>query len=432
MNRWNPRLAASAAAALLAVTSRAAMAEDAACASRITRANVVPCALRASLPVRVEREAANAVEGRYRGVSALLPSNPVLSLSGGRRAGGTDGSTGSTLNWYASLAQEVEVAGQRGARQHAVDQERIAQSKRVALSEREAALGAVEALFEVVADDEQVLLAKRLEATSDATAVIARARAESGLLSSVEADVAEAAALRQGQVRRAAERRASSARGDLAVALALDPRRPPIVQGDLTPLSGLDAIARASATHPAPDRLEVQALDAERGAFEARADAFRRTRVPNPTVSVFVQNDGFNERVYGAGIALPIPLPGGVGRTYGGEIEESEALGRRRAVETEQRRRETRLELLKASNAYESRRREVEAYRPERLERAEHSLTDIATELQSGRLALRDVLLAQQALIEMLVASVEARRALALASVELARAAGLPLERGAR
>ena len=74
--------------------------------------------------------------------------------------------------------------------------------------------------------------------------------------------------------------------------------------------------------------------------------------------------------------------------------------------------------------------REIALFSAERLRRAEEAIASIAGELEAHRLPLRDALIMQQGLVELLQAHVEARRLLCLASVELARVSGLPLERG--
>jgi cobalt-zinc-cadmium efflux system outer membrane protein len=162
--------------------------------------------------------------------------------------------------------------------------------------------------------------------------------------------------------------------------------------------------------------------------MELRADTLRRSRIPNPTVSAFIQNDGFNERVLGVGVALPIPLPGMVGRTYVGEIAEAEAHGRRAGAERDWAARQVNLEADVALNAYETRRAEVDAFTSEKTARAEETLRALGQEIEAGRLAVRDAIFAQQTLIELLLANVAAKRALCIASVHLARAVGIALD----
>lgn len=417
MNVWKV-LAVGLTAAMTVVGGAANAHEPPTCSGTITRANVVPCALAASLLVRGEQQELEAARARKAAVSPLLPSNPVLALSAAKRSTAELGAT----NWYATLSQEIEIAGQRGVRRDAAEAAAQAQSKRVLLSRRETAAQASIAFFEAIAAREERRLAEQLTAATEAVAVAARARAERGLIAQVDADVADATTVRVLQVKLAAERRASRALATLGFLLGRSATQlPPTVDGELIPLV-------QKPTSPVGERPELEVLHAERRALSLRADAFRRARIPNPSLSLFAQNDGFNERVLGAGIAFPIPLPGNVGRTNRGEIAEAEALAARAGTDRERIEREIRLEIATASQAFESRGQEVSAFTAERLARAEKSLQSLGEEVRAGRLAVRDAAVAQQALIELLRASVEARREWCLASVELARALGVPLE----
>jgi outer membrane protein, heavy metal efflux system len=334
------------------------------------------------------------------------------------------------INWYATHSQEIELAGQRGARKRAADAEREAQEKAVTVTEREVAAAAWRAFYEAIAAREQVRLGEQLEALTAKVATATRAAADKGQVPAVEADVAEMAHLRVTQKRIAAVRRAKQAQAALASLMGLDPRRELAVEGELAPIPGVEAFAQKQDPRTIDERPEVQAREAAGRAYEARALMYRRARVPNPTLSVFVQNDGFNERVFGVGLSLPIPLPQPVGRTFAGEIAESEALSRRSRTEAEQMRRELRLDVANALSAYASQRAQSELYTGERVGRAEQSLRAIASEIEAGRQTARDAIVSQQALVELLRANLETRKNLALASVDLALAAGYPLERG--
>lgn len=416
----------AAAAACLLFSSEADAEERPACDGTITRATVVPCALSASLDVRAERAAAVALEGRRTASGVLLPSNPVLALSGGTRSIPTTSAT----NWYVTLSQEIEIAGQRGSRVRAADAALAAQEKRVLLGKRNAASLAWSSFFEALAAREQLRLAERLLATSERMGTVARARAEKGVAAALDADLADAATFRLLQNKLAAERSVATANARLALVIGREPSAAGVaVEGALTPLLGLDARPEAADLSRRP---EVQAAHADESAASSRAEELRRSRVPNPTVSAFAQNDGFSERVFGLGVAIPIPLPAPVGRTYAGEIAEADALSRRATIARSRVERELRLELAEARATYTAHRLAVEAMTPERLARAGESLRELEVEIEAGRLGVRDALLAQQTLIELLQANIAERRALCLASVELARALGLPLEGGLR
>lgn len=394
----------------------------------INRVNLVRCALEGSLVAKAERQTLEAAEARQEAARPILPSNPVLNVSGARRSAAGQPTV---INWYATLSQEIEIAGQRGARKRVADAEREAQEKTIAKTNRDIAAAAWRAYFEAIAVREEVRLGEHLEALTAKVAAATRAAADKGLVSGVDADVAEAAHLRVAQDRIAASRRAQVAKAALFASMGLDPRLDAGVEGDLVPLSDVEAFAERQEARAVEDRPEVQALESTGRAYEARAALYRRSRIPNPTFSVFVQNDGFNERVFGVGLSLPITLPQPVGRTYAGEIAESEALSRRSKTEAEQARRGIRLDVANAQALFESVRAQSELYTGERIGRADQSLRAIASEIEAGRLAVRDAIVSQQSLVEVLKAGLETRKNVALASVELALAAGYPLEKGA-
>lgn len=400
--------------------------ERPACAGTITRTMIVPCALAANLHVRAEQINVAALEGRRIASGVFLPSNPVLILSAGQRSIPTDSAT----NWYATLSQELEIGGQRASRLRAAEAARVAQEKRWSLSKRDAEALAWSAFFEVLAAREQRRLAETLLAASERMRVVVRARADKGISAALDADLAEIASFRALQSKLAADRTLATSSARLAFLLGHDPATVNVTaEGDLTPLPGFDG--PLAAVNPL-ERAELQLADAERSAARARASAFRRSRVPNPSISAFVQNDGFNERVLGVGIAVPIPLPAPLGRTYAGEIAEAEALAERATVDKTRVEREIRLAIAEAQATYSSHRLAVSAIPAEKVKRAEDRLQELNVEIEAGRLGVRDALVAQQSLIEFLQENITERRALALASVDLAHALGVSHPGGAQ
>lgn len=385
----------------------------------VNRANVVQCAEAASLRVRAQQKDVEIASARATTAATILPSNPTLLITGGRR--NADALPGAT-NWYATLAQEVEVAGQRGLRRDAATHEISAGKKQLVAVERDVAAAALTAYFDALAAGEQLVLAGRLDDVGRSVAVATRARADTGVASPLEAEVADASALALVRARLAARREAERTRIELMALLA---RESISVEGQLVPLAAPSGMV-------IDQQPEVQALEEQRRSVDAQASVLRRARVPNPTFQFYVQNDGFNERVYGGGLSIPIPLPAPLGRVNRGEIAEAEARASRVAAEAEQGRREIRRRVGVAAESYELLRREVDAFTPERVKQAEQTLAAIGTEVSAGRLAIRDAVVAQQTLIELLRGYIVARRDLCVASVELARAAGAELERGTK
>ncbi len=395
-----------------------------ACTASLTRENVVQCALAASALSRAEREGALAREGRQRALGPPLPSNPVLSLSGARRVAGQQQAT----NWYGQLSQEVEVAGQRGARQRALTAERRAQASVVGVVEREVAAAALRSYFEVLAARAALELAERMERAFGSTTVAARAAAERGVSAGLDADLADLTSVRLGQARVEASRRFASASAELTTLVGRDPSTTLVrVEGELTPLSDVDVVASELTRRATDTRPEIAVAEATHAALEGWAEAYRRARIPNVTLSIFAQRDGFSERVLGGGLSLPLPLPGSFGRNFSGEAAEHSALARQAAAQREQAQRDVRLEVARALQALQAAREQYALFSEERVTRAEHSLTAIARAIAEGKLAFSNAVVPQQALFEFLNQQVVAKLALCLASVELTRAAGLSL-----
>lgn len=407
--------------------NRAARAEEVRCISPISRAGVPTCALSQSLAVRSTADERRALVGRRTAAIPLFPSNPFLSASIARRSNST---LPGALNWYIAVSQEFEIGGQRGFRIDAADADLAAHDSRMLLIERDAIADTYLAYFEILGAREELELAKQLETLAQELTRAAAAAAEHGLASGVDADIAEIAGFRTTQARIDAEARLTHARVELATRLAIDPVASlPDATGDLVPLDGVVEGARASIGAPHP---EVVALQDEKRAWAARASSFRGAAFPNLTLSFFVQEDGYQERVLGIGLALPIPFPQPIGRTHIGEAGEAQALADRAATEADRVDRERKGRIVAAIADYEALVHRIDAIPSDRIDRAKKTIASIAVEVSGGRLAIRDAILAQQTLTALLLDYQAAKRALCAASVELARVASLPLERGGK
>ena len=152
--------------------------------------------------------------------------------------------------------------------------------------------------------------------------------------------------------------------------------------------------------------------------------------MPNATLAAFAEQDGYGERVYGLGLSLPLPLPGPLGPNHAGEIAELESQVRQAEAEKARAAARASLELARARASYAAHQSALRAFDAATLQRAESSLGELSAQIQAGRLSVRDALPAQQALIDLLRAHLQELAALCQASVELARALDLPLERG--
>lgn len=392
------------------------------CAGQLARDAVVRCALAASPAVEAAERGIEAAEGRKRAARTVLPSNPTIEVTAAARRGLWIGER--DVNVYSRLSQEIEIAGQRRKRIAVAEADIAGQQRRAQAVRREVAAEALRMYYELVAAQQQRAMVERLTRGAQRLAELAATGETTGLVSGLAADLAASAVVKFRQQQVEAERRVNTARALLAGLLGQDPAAPAVsVAGELAPLA-IEGELAALVELALARRAEIEVAAAEQAAQERLVAYYRRARAPNPSLVAFAQRDGFAEQVLGGGIALPIPLPAPLGRTYAGEIAESKARVRQAAADLERVRRQVRAEVVAAFEAVRARQAEVALFDPERLRRAETHLDGLAEEMAAARLPIRDGVIMQQSFLDLLAAHLEARRALALASVELARATG--------
>jgi cobalt-zinc-cadmium efflux system outer membrane protein len=406
-------------------TNRGTSAAASRCVGRLDEQAVVRCALAVSPEVRQARAELDALAGRRETARVVLPSNPTLAGNvAARRRPPPD--SASVINWGVILTQELEIAGQRGARTDVVDAQSGAQARRIGVAEQEVAAGALSAYYEAIAAQEGVRFATELVRTAEALAVYAEGRAKEAIVAGVEADVARAEATRIGLFRFEAERRLAASRAALAILLDADARD--LVLPDAldvaSPSELSDEVIEAQALRL---RGEVAAAQMERQVLEHRLVLVRRERIPNPTVSAFWERGEINDRIIGVGLSVPLPLPAPMGRTRAGEI--TETLAQIRAAESSEElvRRRVRLEVARALAMLRARQQAAGLFGGDLLGRARTDLSALREALASRQLSLREGLQWQRSLIELLQADIDSRLASALAWVELRRVTGLPL-----
>jgi len=388
---------------------------------------VVRRALAASPEVREARDRLAALAGRRATAGVWLPSNPTVSATlATRRRQAPD--PASALNWNVMLSQELELAGQRGARVATVDAEAAAQARRVGVAEQEIAAGALTAYYEAIAAREGLLIAADLAQTAQALAAFAEGRAKEALVAGIEADVARAEATRIGLARFEAERRLTDSRSALAILLDVDVDADPLTLPDVLP-TGTPAPLDSGSLEDQALRLrgELAAAQMESKVLEGRLALVRRERIPNLTVSAFAERGEIDDRILGIGLSVPLPLPAPVGRTRAGEIAETLAQLRAAQSSTELVRRRVRLEVARARAALRARQGAAGLFDGTLLARARADLASLREAISARQLPLREGLQWQRSLIELLQADIGARLGRTLAWVDLRRVVGLPL-----
>lgn len=425
------------------------------CRGAVDAATAARCALANSPEVLAARLGLRALAQQRQSAGRWLPSHPLLtfSLAERRPPSGSTGSDGAAvLNWYFTLSQEIEIGGQRGKRLAVLDAEASAGLRRLAALEQETAATALAAYGEVLATRDELALAERAAEVATALSRYSSARAAQELVPQVESDLARAEAARLLLLRGEAAQRQRNASALLQVLVgpAPDPGRdeaadagsPTVIpiQGvqleELLPSAGEGPEARAEEDESTLKTLVAQALrlradlavaQDEVRIREAQWALLRRARVPNVGLSFMAQSDGFSERVLGGGVSLPLPLPEPIGPSRGGDIAAAATGVAQAQAGVGVRARQVELEVRRAQASLAAAKRSLAEVPAELIARAQTDLWAIAEAIRGGRVALREALLWQRGLLELLQLHLRARRELALSRIELRRALGVPL-----
>ncbi|MGH7948974.1 MAG: TolC family protein [Candidatus Binataceae bacterium] len=428
------RFVAAVVATVLLTAPASAKGQDV-CVEPLGQAQVVGCALQHSPEVQRARSELAALRGRRVTAGTWLPENPLVSFSADQRQLlGSGPDRPQTFNWYFTLSQGFEIAGQRGARLRKVDAETEAQVRRLAVTELEVAAQALRAYFEVVAARQVLRLAERVGRIADALRRLAEEQAAEGLLSPLRADLIAAESIRIGQIRFAALHAEQVSTTLLKALLGIERPGVLIVRDEMTPPfpfppefgGGVEVLtARALML-----RGEVAAADAERRALLSQLDLVKRARVPNPTFSFFAQRDGFNERVLGGGLSIAIPLPAPIGPSRSGEITETLARIEQSRTDLALIRRRVQIEVAQAYADWSTRADALMPYTPRLMAQAARDLSRVSEGLAARQFSVTEALIAQRILVDLEIAEIEARRDYALAWVNLMRVAGFDLAGG--
>jgi cobalt-zinc-cadmium efflux system outer membrane protein len=227
-------------------------------------------------------------EAARAGASPLLRDNPSVSFAAGPR---TAQGRPSALDLSASLAQPIEIAGERGLRRDVARRfsERLEAEAGSTLAEVRRDVDV--AYHAAVVARERVAVSTRLVVFAEQALVVARRRLDAGDITSIEVTLAEADLSRAREALLRAEQMFGSARLDLATSAGWPPRTPPLVAAGLAPVEPIPELAtvlqRAIEQHP-----ELAAQRAAEREAHARVELADREAWPAPTLGVQLVREG--------------------------------------------------------------------------------------------------------------------------------------------
>lgn len=371
-------------------------------------------------------------QARARLVTArTYPYNPQVSASGARRSGAGAASTDRGLE----VSQEIEIGGQR--------------SRRVAVAE--AALAGAEARFErdqrllagrVTGAFAEALRARELLRIDETDAALAQdllrigeRRLEAGKATQIELNLARAAAGRSNRGVELSKGAYAKARAELAEVVGLGASAPPEPEGDLQSLAAGQAelpplveLVKSALDN----REDLLALQRETEAALAEVALERALARPNLVASAFQDREAGTDTIGGLSLTIGIPL---FDRNRG-RVAEAAAAAAQAAAEVAAARLAVEREVASAYATYQAARAAARGLGEQVIGSLEENLGLLQRALEAGKISRIEVSLlrrefvdGQREYLDALVAALQARAALDLATSRLALPSSLTRSR---
>ncbi len=348
--------------------------------------------------------------GRLTGASMLLRENPTASGAAGQRHGDDDHSFAGEVG----IAQNFEIAGQRGAR---VDGAEAGVARATAASEdseRRLLRAVAVAFYDLLYAQQSRELAGRSEDVAGEVARIADRRYRAEDVPLLDANLSRAAHARARAERMGAEARVAAAQGELRTLLGMAPEESLAAEGELHPAP----FDRATLTARSLERADLRAIASQLEQAEAERRLARRESLPDIGLGARYERDEGDDIALGE-VSVPIPL---FDRAQGRRAEAA-ARVRRLRLELDAARRAAHVELESALAVHAQRMAAVSE-----LESAVPLLDENESlarrSYEAGELGLAELLLVRRETLETRREHLDRVREAAVAAVDARAAAG--------
>lgn len=369
-------------------------------------------------------------QARRPGAALVLPINPLASVMAGyRRELQPAGPPSTGVQVQAHLEQQVEIAGQRGARLRTVDAAIESARARADFARSETRALLRTAYVQAMLAESRVTASRERAIFADQLLRFARVRANLGAAGDVEvnlaliesgrvdSEVTDAQATRA--VRLTELRALTGIPQKTALVLTTPMHEPPRLPETLRDLGALIGLAQQN-------RADLRSLQHYGRELSADRSRLRREAVPSPIVALDFQRDLPGQEFYGGTLGLPIPL---WNRNQG-------PLAQNRAAETTRMTDETLLlrqmhaQVAQAFRVLRLRRDQAQRFRDVVLPPAERNVDLLRRGWQAGKFDLFRVIAASRELTDTRLRYYAILEDFWTAALELERAVGVPLLTG--
>jgi len=391
------------------------------CTGKLSLFQVIECVLDHSPEYKYEKQELSAIAGRRIANAYLFPSNPILSFSQSIRT--EPNNSKSYLNGEILVSQEIYLSAQRRAKIQTSEIEKAAQTAKIEFIRRNTIADTIKASIQY--ENSKLVLneTKELYKISSELYTFIQERVKKGLLAPIDLDLAEAEKIKMFKILQISKRNYSIAKSNLTVMMGIP------FESNLEILDipetihvkkfNLEALLK-NALHSRP---EILLAEKNIQFQEKKTEVLKLQRIPNLTISGFVQKDGFNENVIGARASFPLTI----WKTNRGEILENQAQVQKSYSLLEIQTHTIKQEVIQALSNFQSLEEEIQTYKQQSLERTHDSILALQKAIKMGQMNLKDALIIQQSLVNFKLSYLDTKRDWLVSGVELLRASGYPI-----
>ncbi|EOQ89434.1 outer membrane efflux protein [Leptospira yanagawae serovar Saopaulo str. Sao Paulo = ATCC 700523] len=376
---------------------------------------------------RLEEIKLREISGRKKIASYYFPSNPTFSGYLANRNGETSSpilgsSSSSSNNFQVMVNQEIFTNGKREIAIQIADEEFKSQVFRLESIKRILEFEALKKLtryrylhLEKENSNNSLQLVKELKK-------ISKARINEGLSPGIDESLSESEEIRIFKLWNQTHRLFENAKSELEVLLGytIELNEESTIHWKIPtdlPKEKSELVKIAYQYRP-----EIFLTEKEIELALLRHNEVRKQKIPNVSLGAFAQNDGFNERVVGGMLTVPLVI----WRDYEGEsmisaskIETSKEL-------KESVSRNVKQEVLFALTNYLTLSEEIQLYDENKMKRAEFDLKNLQEAIQFGKIKIIDAINHQRILLQTKLNYLNTKSEYEISQIELIRVLGLP------
>jgi outer membrane protein TolC len=369
------------------------------------------------------------IQGRKKIANYFFPANPnVSSYVSARNASEPtsviSSSTPHASNFQVMVTQEIFVAGKREKSIQIADEEFRSQVFRLESVRRNIHFQSMSSIIRYLNSKKEEEVCLNLYKLSQNLTLLSKARVKEGIAPGMDETLAESEELRMAKIWKNAHRRMEQNKGEVYLLLSLSLEEAwtwnPLIELNVQIPTDKDTLLAIALEN----RPEMNLTEREIKLALLRYEEVRLQRIPNLSFGAFVQNDGFNERVVGGQISLPLTI----WRDFEGESLVAKARGEQAHEAKEITGRSVKQEVINALSNYFNFKDELNLYDQSILDRTNSDLGHITEALRLGKIKVIDAINNQRILVQTRLNYIQTKADFDLAQIELIRALGLPTD----